>query len=68
MPRRHAATPSRSSQSKPLLIDTSAMIIIGLDVQDAILLAHDADPVVGDGDDIVELLAAVDGNYDLTPQ
>ena len=54
--------------SKPLIILAFAAVVIGLDGQDPEVLVCKADPGVGDGDDIIELLATVCRNDDLTPQ
>ena len=50
-----------------MFIANQPAIISSLNSHDTIFLVHYAAPFVGDSDDIVELLATVDGNGDLTP-
>ncbi len=54
-------------KGKPLGIASLSSAVIGLDGHDTIELTRDTASLIGDGDDIVELLATVDRNGDLTP-
>jgi len=57
----------RGSNGEPLLIEPVTKAEGGLDIEYPIFLAGDAAPLVGDGDDVVELLASVDRYGYLTP-
>jgi hypothetical protein len=50
-----------------VLISPLLSIIAGLDGYDAVVLALHADPLIGDGDDVIELLATVNRDGYLTP-
>jgi hypothetical protein len=45
-----------------LSVNSLAAVVVGLDGQDPILHLVDAAALVGDGDDVVELLATISGN------
>lgn len=54
-------------EGKPLGVVALSAAINDLHANHPIELARDTAPLIGDGDDIIELLAAVDGDGDLTP-
>lgn len=54
-----------SSKGEPLLVEPLTKAVLRIDVHYPVLLAGYTAPLVGDGDDVVELLADVDGDDEI---